>query len=801
MTKVRSFLTFLIGWPLSLVALIFITHYIITQFSTLQLQSLSITWPLLLFGFGLLTSYYLLRSYIWHVLLRKKGQTQLRFQDSALLWGISELRRYIPGNIWSFISRGVLFKKKGVPVLITTECLLIEVQLIVLGSLLASLFSFQYLAHLFLPFPLTIILTATLFLLTGACCLFFLFSRRFTYLVNKKPFSYVVPNLAWQDAMHLLLFYVTAFVLFGLGNYFVTVSIIYLDPKHLLTYIGLFSFSLLLGYLSFIMPMGLGVREGAVIFFLSKFMAVPLAGITALYTRIALVFSELVFLAIAWLLSRTKQSLYDRWASSLRKYMYEVFLAVSIGIYICYFITTSFLRHMHFFSGRFDLGNMDQTVWNTANGRFFQLTNPDGTDVVSRLAFHADFILVLLAPFYWIWSDPRMLLLIQTVVLALGAVFVYLLAKNMLQKKSLAFTFAVVYLINPAVHYTNLYDFHAVTFATTFLLGAWYFLQKRNYVFFSLFAILAALTKEQIWLIVALLGLFLVISGVREWKKSTRIPWRKLLLGTMLCVGSIVFFEYLITIAIPQALGNQHFALSYYSDFGDSPTAILKTLVFSPDKIVATVFQPERIEYLKQLFMPLGYLSFLAPLVLLFTAPDLGISLLSSNANLYQIYYQYTAAITPFLFIAALYGVRLVRRVLPFLSPKVLIVYLLYTSIMAAYSYGPLPIAQNPSLAMFTRQLPYRQEIQETLNSIPQEYTVAASNNLGAHLSHREYIYTLPIGIYQADVVTILLGDVFAQPSPETQRALAEQLKQDPDYRLVKEKDQFFVFIKKDLPL
>ena len=64
---------------------------------------------------------------------------------------------------------------------------------------------------------------------------------------------------------------------------------------------------------------------------------------------------------------------------------------------------------------------MEQTIWNTLHGHIFEFTNPNGTTIVSRLAFHADFILVLLAPIYALWQDPRLLLLIQTAILGLGA--------------------------------------------------------------------------------------------------------------------------------------------------------------------------------------------------------------------------------------------------------------------------------------------------------------------------------------------------------------------------------------------
>ena len=114
-----------------------------------------------------------------------------------------------------------------------------------------------------------------------------------------------------------------------------------------------------------------------------------------------------------------------------KKLKFELILAILAISYFSYFTIASFLKYDNYYTGRFDLGNMAQTVWNTIHGNVFLLTDPNGTEEISRLAFHADFILILLSTFYLIWEDPRMLLLIQTLILSFGGVFVYLIAKNL----------------------------------------------------------------------------------------------------------------------------------------------------------------------------------------------------------------------------------------------------------------------------------------------------------------------------------------------------------------------------------
>jgi uncharacterized membrane protein len=179
----------------------------------------------------------------------------------------------------------------------------------------------------------------------------------------------------------------------------------------------------------------------------------------------------------------------------LSNHRHAIALGFLILVYIAYFSIASLLRYSNFYTGRFDLGNMDQAVWNTIHGRIFQITDPNGTAIISRLAFHADFILVLISPLYLIWSNPQMLLLLQTVTLAFGAVFVYLIANHLLRNKSLALTLSAVFLLNPSLQFSNLYDFHAIVLGTTLLLATFYFFLRRKYLLFLIFAFLSGATK------------------------------------------------------------------------------------------------------------------------------------------------------------------------------------------------------------------------------------------------------------------------------------------------------------------
>lgn len=787
--KISPYLTFFLGWPLSFLALFFIGKTFAPQLSQVAKEITTVNVFLLGIGILFFIAYYILRSYIWYRLLHALGYNKLALRESLYLWATSQIKRYIPGNVWSFLGVTMLFSEKKVKKSDIAHALVIEAQLVLLSSVALSLFALPFVVKEFFSlgeWEGLLIRGSTLLVIGGIVlyfCMPFLLQKTHHPLLRK--IKHFFPKTSYQNVVLLLAGMGLSLLCFGLGYYFALSSVVFLDPEHLLFFIGYFVLSLLLGYLSFITPSGLGVREGLITLGLAKYIPLSLAGFAALFGRIVLVISEVLFVLLMYLLSKPQFTYVQRFLHFLKKYSYESIVFLSFLIFSLYFSIISILRYENFYTGRFDLGNMAQTVWNTYHGRIFQLTNPDGTEIVSRLAFHADFILILFAPFYALWESPNMLLLLQAIIVGAGGFFVYLLAKDVLQNRVLSLTITLLYFFNPSLQRATIYDFHAVTLATTFFLGAFYFLYKKKYGWFFLFAFLAGITKEQVWAVIALLGLYIAIIQ-KKWVIGISV--------FLLCIG--VTYG-LIWHAIPQASGGEHFALSYYQEAqdGDSPSDLIKTMLFNPQKTITLITQESRLFYLHQLLLPVGYLPLLAPLFLIFTGPDLAINLLSAKPQLHQIFYQYTANITPFLFIATIFACQIILRKTK-LSSFFLVSYLVIIGIWSAYLYGPLPGARYANLAMINRPAKHQEAIDKLISSIPQEAKVASSNGLGSHLSHREYIYTLPFGIKEADYILITRGDPNNSSSTDFADLVA-QLKNNSQYEVIYDDGNVIAFRKR----
>ena len=326
-------------------------------------------------------------------------------------------------------------------------------------------------------------------------------------------------------------------------------------------------------------------------------------------------------------------------------------LILIILIYMVEMSYQAILRYVTFKAGAFDLGNMDQVLWNTIHGRFFQFTNQaiDWYGPPTRLAIHFEPIILPLSLLYAFHADPRILLVFQTLVLGSGALPVFILTRKYIPEWPIFATLmAAAYLMSPALLGLNIFDFHPVSLATPLLLYAILALTYKRYIWFLIACVLACMCKEDIPLSVALLGILVI------WKY--KLPR----LGTVLLVGgllwSFIAFKVIIPHFYPGVQANNYWYR--YEALGSSPGAAIANLIIHPWLLFTTFFTLDRFYYLVGLVRSVGFLPLLAPEWLLPALPGLAVNLLSTDPLLYSGVYHYNAAIIPFVMISAIHGTR-----------------------------------------------------------------------------------------------------------------------------------------------
>ncbi len=504
------------------------------------------------------------------------------------------------------------------------------------------------------------------------------------------------------------------------------------------------------------------------------------------------------------------------------KNTYKILLWLSIIAYIVYFSLFSILRYRTLYASYFDLGIMHQTVFNTYKSiqtgdwsRFLELTDPFGSDQIKRMAIHNDILLAPIALLYFIHSGPETLLILQSVVLGLGAWAVFLIAMRVLERKKyhevLSFVCAFAYLMYTPMQRANIFDFHAVALATSLLLFMYYFWLVEKYALSFLFFLLSIAAKEQISLIALFFGvyvLYLYLRGDRHVERGWRsqnghLGGEKGLLGgisvnlyfPLLIIGiSALWFFISMKLIIPYFRGAGHFALKYYGDFGDSPIGVIIGILTNPYSISKYVFHNDTARYFLFLLGPLAFLPLLSPILLLIALPEFAINLLSDSWNMRNIIFHYTSAIQPFVFIAAIYGVK---KITEFLHPRYVIILILGTSLIFSFVKSPLPYSWEKNMHPFFYPQEESSDVAQWSNILQNEQlNIASTGQLAPFFTSRRYYYFFGSDYGLADYVLIRRNEVYNYPEKEELIPVYEALRNDTEFKLIYKKNQLEIYKK-----
>jgi uncharacterized membrane protein len=400
-----------------------------------------------------------------------------------------------------------------------------------------------------------------------------------------------------------------------------------------------------------------------------------------------------------------------------------------MAAYAAGFGTLAALEHRAFETGRFDLGNMVQAVWSTAHGRPLDVTELGG-DQINRLGAHVDPLLAAFAPLWWVWPSPTMLLTIQAIGLALGALPVFWLARKHLGSERLGALFGFVYLVYAPVEWLALDEFHPVSLACPLLLYALWYLDEERLFAALPFLGLAALTKEEVPLVVAGLGLWYALARGHR------------LVGAGIAAAGTALTLFFLTVVMPHYRGGDSPAFyDRYDAVGGSLGGIAETALTDPLVLVRAVTEGRDLVYLLQLALPLAGLFLAAPLLLIPALPELAANLLSETSTQTSIEFHYTAPIVPFLVAGAVFGAARFRRLAPLV---------LAASLGGAIALGPLWAGE----LVPDRMSAHDRVAARAVDLIPAQAPVSSTNGLGAHLSERRRVFSFPV-VREAEWVAV----------------------------------------------
>jgi len=457
--------------------------------------------------------------------------------------------------------------------------------------------------------------------------------------------------------------------------------------------------------------------------------------------------------------------------------IFAVLAYFSVLLYVLLFSWLSILRHETFQSNAMDLGYTDQVVWNTLRGRFFRFSTFQNAPIDlpldqfrrtdTLLAYHVELILAPVSLFYLLYDDPVTLLVLQTVGIALGAVPTFRLARDHLGSGLAGLVFALAYLLAPAVEGATLSDFHGVSLAASLLLWAFYLLHARRFTLFFLPVILAMLAKEDIPLLLAMIGLYVFF-----FLKERRV-------GALTAAMGLGWFLLCTQVILPyhNGLSSSPF-LHRLAIFGPTLKESLLNFVREPVLLVRWLGRREVVTYLGGLLASAGFMSLFCPAILALGAPAIAMNVFSTWSWTYSEGAHYSASIVPSVFVSAIYGLGFLARVISRRTgvQRRRVVVGLAVLVLAVSGYHHHQLGISPLARTFypPRITAHHRLGQALMQRIPPAAPLSTQSGLYPHLAHREKAYFFP-AVNDAEYILL---DVTSSSYPITPAKVHERAQQ-----------------------
>lgn len=467
-------------------------------------------------------------------------------------------------------------------------------------------------------------------------------------------------------------------------------------------------------------------------------------------------------------------------------------LAIVMTAAAAVYVTHSVLRFRNFEPKGYDLGIFDQAV------RQYALFNAPivpikGVDF-HLLGDHFHPILALLAPFYWIWDDPRMLGIVMAIALASCAIPVYLFTRR--RASHTASLLAAIALLAwwPFQAMVN-WEFHEVTLGVPVMAWVvWAIDARRHWLAAGLSLILLTVRED---MGVTLIAIALVLALRRAWGPAV-----------LLVVAGALGYYLATEIVIPHYSPDGEFGYWQFTALGPDMGSSLMFMITNPFDAIGVLFDhPLKVGLWLLHFVPLWLLPFLSPYTLM-AAPLLLSRLFNDRLNLWAPVYQYDAIISVIFLLAAIDGLGRVtgwwarrestrRRMVTIFTASVVGC----TVVGTAFFPQVFPFHRVVSGELWTKT-EKAEAFERAVDLIPDNVCIEAADNAVPHLVDRTYVSLH--GVIGDDLATWMIVDTDVEElggwDPLTPDEALERA-EDLGFEVVTEDDHGLWVLHRDTPV
>ncbi len=415
---------------------------------------------------------------------------------------------------------------------------------------------------------------------------------------------------------------------------------------------------------------------------------------------------------------------------------YVALLFAAMALFIGILTALPYLNH---WAPTYDFGIFTQ-MFHYMKETGAALTTCERDGLLSHFAVHASPIYYLLLPVYLVFPSGVTLLVMQGIIVASGILPLVLIARGHGLSYRATAVFATLYALYPALLEGNFFYLHENCFLPPLLLWLFYAWEKKSSPWVFLAALLVLGVKEDAAVYVAVFALYGLLSGKR----------RRTSLGVLLL--SVLYF--LLVTSLMKRFGEGIMSDSRYGEYiyGEGGLfSVIKTVIQNPLYAVKRIFTGEKLLFLLQMLLPLGFLplAIRRPARLVLLIPLVLVNLMTSYVYQYDITFQYVYGTSVFLFYLAVTQYAELREGRQG--------FLLATVLAATILFASVPAGRLSAIENYRASESVRSEMNAALSTLPDEASVAATTFLLTSLAEREEIYELETTVHFNEVEYIVI--------------------------------------------
>jgi uncharacterized membrane protein len=427
------------------------------------------------------------------------------------------------------------------------------------------------------------------------------------------------------------------------------------------------------------------------------------------------------------------------WIYLRKRLRYKIYIYTAIILYSIVCSAVMLSAHYAFRTYAWDLGIFNQALWNTLRGRLFYYTlEPIYTTTSNFLGVHFGPILFLILPLYAAFPYPELLIVISPIIVAIGAIPVYELARLVLRNDRVALLLGVSYLLYPPLQGVTISGFSLEIIALPIFLFIVYYLIRGDFTKLSLAFILGLATHEASAVVIAFIGIY----GVWHYRSPRSKGFQA---SVIISIVSIVYYVFAQNIRVFLGWTQYPSLWHEWALIGaESPSNVPFQVIMNPSGALNSLAfdAVAKVSFLLMFLVPLAFLPLVGVSALLPTLPYLFLGLFSSYPGYYNIGSHYGAFLVPFFFVALIFGMAKLEKIPRFRVSTIRMAKVVFVlSVVMLVAILPTTYLEYVS---FDSGGTHGRILYEALSMIPQNASVLTQNNIFPHVSGRANAYTIP---------------------------------------------------------